>query len=130
MKTNKIKIKTSTKNYSIIIGRDLIGKIDKVLKTNRLKFDKCLIVADKNIPHNFKKLLYKKLRRNKLFKIEMTASEKNKNYRTVEKIHTILFENRFNREDCVISFGGGIIGDIVGFASSTFKRGIKFVNIP
>jgi 3-dehydroquinate synthase len=89
-----------------------------------------LIVADKNIPNKFKRLLYKKLKPNKLFKIEITASEKNKNYRTIEKIHKVLFENRFNREDCVISFGGGIIGDIVGFASSTFKRGIKFVNIP
>ncbi len=130
MNTNKISIKTSTKNYPIVIGRDLIGKIDKILKANSLKFDKCLIVTDKNIPNKFKRLLYKKLNTNKLFKIEITASEKNKNYRTVEKIHTVLFENRFNREDCVISFGGGIIGDIVGFASSTFKRGMKFVNIP
>ena len=130
MNTNKISIKTSTKNYSIIIGRDLIGKIDKILKANSLKFDKCLIVTDKNIPNKFKRLLYKKLKTNKIFKIEITASEKNKNYRTIEKIHTVLFENRFNREDCVISFGGGIIGDIVGFASSTFKRGMKFVNIP
>ena len=130
MNTNKISIKTSTKNYQIIIGRDLIGKIDKILKTNRLKFDKCLIVTDKNIPQKFKRILYKKLKINKLFKIELTASEKNKNYRTIEKIHKVLFENRFNREDCVISFGGGIIGDIVGFASSTFKRGMKFINIP
>ncbi len=130
MNTNKISIKTSTKNYSIIIGRGLIGKIDKILKANRLKFDKCLIVTDKNIPYKFKKLLYKKLKTNKLFKIEIRASEKNKNYSTIEKIHTVLFENRFNREDCVISFGGGIIGDIVGFTSSTFKRGMKFINIP
>jgi len=130
MNTNKISIKTSTKNYPIVIGRDLIGKIDKILKANRLKFDKCLIVTDKNIPYKFKKLLYKKLKTNKLFKIEIRASEKNKNYSTIEKIHTVLFENRFNREDCVISFGGGIIGDIVGFASSTFKRGMKYVNIP
>ena len=110
MNTNKISIKTNTKNYSIIIGRDLIGKIDKILKANSLKFDKCLIVTDKNIPQKFKRILYKKLKINKLFKIELTASEKNKNYRTIEKIHTVLFENRFNREDCVISFGGGIIG--------------------
>ncbi len=130
MKTNKIRIKTSTKNYSILIGRGLLGKIDKILKANSLKFNKCLIITDKNIPHKFKRLLYKKLKTIKLFKIEMTASEKNKNYRSIEKIHTVLFENRFNREDCVISFGGGIIGDIVGFASSTFKRGIKFINIP
>ena len=130
MNTNKISIKTSTKNYPIVIGRDLIGKIDKILKANHLKFDKCLIVTDKNIPKKFKRILYKKLKINKIFKIEITASEKNKNYRTIEKIHTVLFENRFNREDCVISFGGGIIGDIVGFASSTFKRGMKFINIP
>jgi len=130
MNTNKISIKTNNKNYSIIIGRDLISKIDKILKANHLKFDKCLIVTDKNIPQKFKRILYKKLKINKLFKIELTASEKNKNYRTIEKIHTVLFENRFNREDCVVSFGGGIIGDIVGFASSTFKRGMKFINIP
>ena len=130
MNTNKISIKTSSKNYPILIGRDLISKIDKILKANHLKFDKCLIVTDKNIPQKFKRILYKKLKINKLFKIEITASEKNKNYRTIEKIHTVLFENRFNREDCVISFGGGIIGDIVGFASSTFKRGIKYINIP
>ncbi len=130
MNTNKISIKTSNKKYSIVIGRDLIGKIDKILKANRLKFDKYLVVTDKNIPNKFKRLLYKKLKTNKLVKIEITASEKNKNYRTIEKIHKVLFENRFNRADCVISFGGGIIGDIVGFASSTFKRGMKFVNIP
>ena len=130
MNTNKISIKTSTKNYPIVIGRDLIGKVDKILKANHLKFDKCLIVTDKNIPQKFKRILYRKLKINKIFKIEITASEKNKNYRTIEKIHTVLFKNRFNREDCVISFGGGIIGDIVGFASSTFKRGMKFINIP
>ena len=67
MNTNKISIKTNTKNYSIIIGRNLIGKIDKILKSNRLKFDKCLIVADKNIPPNFKCLLYKNLKTKKLF---------------------------------------------------------------
>ena len=115
MKINKIRIKTNTKNYSIIIGRDLIGKIDKIFKSNNLKFDKCLIITDKNIPFKFKRLLFKKFKKNKLFRFEMTASEKNKNYQAIEKIHTILFEKRFNREDCVISFGGGIIGDIFYF---------------
>ena len=78
MNTNKISIKTSNKNYSIVIGRDLIVKIDKILKANRLKFYKCLIVIDKNIPNKFKRLLYKKLKTNKLVNIEITASEKNK----------------------------------------------------
>ncbi len=130
MKINKINIRTNTKNYSILIGRGLINKIDKIFKNNNITFEKCLIVADKNIPYKFKKTLYKKLKSKKIFEIELVPSEKNKNYTTIEKVHKILFERRFNRSDCVISFGGGIIGDIVGFASSTFKRGLKFINIP
>ncbi len=127
---NKIKVKTNTKNYSILIGRNLIEKIDKILLSNNISFEKCLVVVDKKIPKKFKKVLYKKLKTKNLFIVDIVASEKNKNYKTVERIHKILFEKRFNREDCVISFGGGIIGDISGFASSTFKRGIKFINIP
>ena len=41
-----------------------------------------------------------------------------------------MLKNNFNRNDCVISIGGGILGDVSAFASSIFKRGIKFVNIP
>ena len=60
----------------------------------------------------------------------MLLAKKKKNYASVNKIHNILFRKNFNREDCVISFGGGITGDVVAFAASTFKRGIKFINIP
>ena len=130
MKINKINVKTKTKKYSIIIGRKLIGRINKFLKDNQLSFEKCLVITDKNVPNKFKNLLYKKLDSKKLIKIEITASEKNKNHKSIEKIYKILFKNTFNREDCVIAFGGGIVGDIVGFASSTYKRGIKFINIP
>ncbi len=130
MKINKIKVKTNTKKYSIVIGRNIINKINKILKENKLSFEKCLIITDKNIPKKYKRLLFKKLKSKKLYKIDMMATEKSKNYTNVESIHEILFKKRFNRDDCVISFGGGIIGDVAGFASSTFKRGIKFINIP
>ena len=42
----------------------------------------------------------------------------------------ILLTKNFSRDDCVISIGGGITGDISGFAASLFKRGLKFINIP
>ena len=57
-------------------------------------------------------------------------SEKNKSQKTVEIIQNILFKNRFNRDDCLIAFGGGITGDVAAYSASTYKRGIKFVNIP
>ena len=49
---------------------------------------------------------------------------------SVNKILDILLNKNFSRQDCLISIGGGITGDISGFAASIFKRGLKFINIP
>ena len=54
------------------------------------------------------------------------ASEKNKSQKSVNKILEILLKKNFHRNDCLISVGGGLTGDVSGFASSIFKRGIKF----
>ena len=49
---------------------------------------------------------------------------------TLIKIIEILLKKKFSRQDCLITIGGGITGDIGGFAASLFKRGIQFINIP
>ncbi len=130
MKVNKIQINTKTKKYSIFIGTNIIKNISIFLSSHKISFKKCLVVIDKNVPKKNQLILKKKLKSKKLFFHKFTSNEKNKNYKSINKIHEILFKNRFNRDDCIISFGGGIVGDVVGFASSTYKRGIKFVNIP
>ena len=130
MKIKKLKIQTLSQNYHIIIGSDLVSKLSRIIKNNSIRFNKCLIILDKNIPKKVIKKIKYSFKKEKFYLHFITANEKNKNYKNVEKIHNILFENRFNREDCLISFGGGITGDVVGFSASTFKRGIKFINIP
>ena len=69
MKISKINIRTNTKNYSIHIGRNLINKIDKILKDSNITFEKCLVVIDKNIPSKFKQTLLKKLKSKKFIKL-------------------------------------------------------------
>jgi len=130
MKITNIAIKTKTKNYSLIIGSNIIKKISKILNSKKINFEKCLIVIDENIPLKFRKKLIKNLKSKIKIVHIFKVSEKNKNYKSINNIHNILFKNRFNRDDCLISFGGGITGDVVGFSASTFKRGIKFINIP
>ncbi len=130
MKTHKININTKTKKYSIFIGSKLINKINSILLSQKLSFSKILIVIDKNIPTKFKSNLIKNLKSNIKKKYIFKASEKNKNQKNVDLIHKILFKNRFNRDDCIIAFGGGITGDVVGYCASNYKRGIKFINIP
>ncbi len=130
MKTIKLKIKTKTQEYFIFIGSNLISKFSKILSQNSIKFEKCLLLIDSKVPKNMTKKIIKSLKGKKITLIFLRSNEKMKNQKTVDHIlHTLLNKN-FSRNDCLISIGGGIIGDIGGFASNLFKRGIKFINIP
>ena len=130
MNSIKIQVKTNNQKYPIFIGKGLIYKIRKLLKENSINFNQCLIIIDKKVPKNIiKKILFlfpKKIITTHYFK----ASEKNKSQKSIDKILSILLNKNFNRNDCLISIGGGITGDVSGFAASIFKRGLKFVNIP
>ena len=130
MKIRKIQISTKTKKYSIFIGSKIIPKINKIFSTEKFSFSKILVVIDKNIPSKFKSNLIKNLKSNIKKTYIFKANERNKNQKNVDLIQKILFKNRFNRDDCLIAFGGGITGDVVGYCASTYKRGIKFINIP
>ena len=126
----KLQVKTRKEKYPIIIGNNILYKLQKLLKENLINFNQCLIVVDKNVP---KKLLNKVLNsfsEKKVFIYYFTANEKNKNQKSINKILSLLLRKNFNRTDCLISIGGGITRDVSGFAASIFKRGLKFVNIP
>jgi len=130
MNTIKLQINTSNHKYPIIIGSGLISKLPKLLSYNSIKFNKCLLVIDNKIPKTLINKLIKSLPKKKTIIYLFKAKELNKNQMNVNKILETLLENNFNRNDCLISVGGGITGDVSGFASSIFKRGIKFINIP
>ena len=114
----------------MVIGSGITFKLSKLLNNNSIKFDRCLLIIDKKIPNFIVNKVIKSLPKKKTIIHLFNANELNKNQLTVNKILEILQKNNFNRNDCLISVGGGITGDVSGFASSIFKRGIKFVNIP
>ena len=130
MKPIKLKINTKTQQYPIIIGSNLSSKIAKIIKDNSISFKQCLLVVDTNVPKKIVSEIKKSLNKKKIFIHFFRASEINKNLNSVNNILDILLHKNFSREDCLISVGGGITGDISGFAASLFKRGLKFINIP
>jgi len=130
MKPTKLNIKTKTQKYPIIIGSGLTSKISRILKNNSLNFKKCLLVIDNNIPKKICLGIKKSLIKKEVFTYSIKASEINKNLDTVNKILNVLLNKNFSRDDCLISVGGGITGDISGFVASQFKRGLKFINVP
>ena len=130
MKQIRLNVKTKTQKYPIIIGKHLCSKISQLSKVNKIYFKKCLLIVDKNIPKKFVSKIKKSLKQKKVLVYYFHASEINKNIHSINKILKNLLKNNFSREDCIISVGGGITGDVAGFAASLFKRGIKFINLP
>jgi len=130
MNTIKLKINTKSHKYTMMIGSGITSKLSKLLNNNLIKFDKCLLIIDNKIPKFIVNKTIKTLTQKKTIIYFFKANELNKNQLSINKILEILLKNNFNKNDCLISIGGGITGDVSGFAASIFKRGIKFVNIP
>ena len=130
MKPIKLNINTKSQSYPIIIGSNLVNNIGNIAKKNSLNFKKCLLIIDSNISKKIILIIKKSLNKKNLYIHFFKANEINKNQNSVNKILDILLKKNFSRDDCLISIGGGITGDITGFAASLFKRGLKFINIP
>ena len=130
MKNTKIIVKTKSKSYPIYFGNGIINITGKLIQKNLPGVNKICIISDKNIPSKMLKKLHKSLKKYNLKIYKFSTNEKIKNLSTANEIIEDLLKNNFNRSDCVISFGGGILGDLSAFVSSLTKRGIKFVNIP
>ncbi len=125
-----LRINTASKKYKIYIGNNIIGKLSKIIKKENIDFKKVLIIVDKNVPKIFAKKIKSNIHAKEKKIYFFSASEKNKNFYIINSILEILLKNNFTRNDAIICLGGGIAGDVSGFAASIYKRGLKFINIP
>ena len=127
----KIHINIPQHGYNIFLGEKIINSLPKLLKTEKL-FDRIFLVIDSNVNKLYSKELFAILDDKKLdYKsIIIKASEKNKSYETLQKIHKALIKYNYGRDTIIIAVGGGIIGDVTGFAASTYMRGVKYIQIP
>ena len=131
MKTTKnLEIYLKDKEYKIFLGNELIDKIDIILNRH-LKNRKVVILYDKILKKqlNILKFSLSKIT-SKLVTIEINSGEKSKSLSNYVKICEKVIKTSINRESVVLAFGGGVIGDLAGFVSSTLLRGINFIQIP
>lgn len=118
MKT--IEIKTKDKNYNVYIGA--LGK---------LKFDnKVLIITNPKVCGLHIAKLLSKIEAKNIFICTIKDGEQYKNLSAIEEILNNAFNHKLDRKSVIIAFGGGIIGDMSGFAAGIYQRGIEFIGIP
>ena len=130
MQTTELKVKNLKSNYSIIIGKNILKQIPARIKVLCPAARKIALVTDKNIPKKFRNKLEKILKNYDIHLFEYSVNEKFKSFSNVNKLVERCLAKNFNRNDILISFGGGILGDLGAFAASIIKRGINFINIP
>ncbi len=121
-----VNLELRDKNYPIIIGNNISGKIAGLIKkeTNGTLF----VFFDAQVYALHGVALLKDLKKSKLNFVECVIphGEKSKNKKQIEKIHDFLLSNKINRSDFILAVGGGVISDLVGFAASTVLRGVKW----
>ncbi len=111
-------------SYDIIIEKNILSKAGEYLSLDR----KVLVVTDSGVPEQYAKTVLNRCRQGVLFVLPTGESGKSLAY--FEKMMGVMLENGFTRSDAVVAVGGGVVGDLAGFAASCFMRGVDFYNIP
>ena len=121
-----IPVRLGKSSYDIEISRGAINlAADKIMKKDR----KVCVVTDSGVPTEYAKKLLSSLGAGAILHV-IPAGEANKNFDTLQSVLRTMLEAGFTRSDAVVALGGGVVGDLAGFAAATYMRGIDFYNIP
>jgi len=130
MVSNKkiLNVELGVKSYPIYIGSNLLSQ--KSYLENHISGQQVMIVSNSTIGPLYLDKLTKLLDN---FKVEVTILPDGEQYKTLETTNIIfdaLLKAKFDRSATLIALGGGVIGDITGFAAASYQRGINFIQIP
>lgn len=117
-------VKASFGAYPIHFGHGLLQKAGELLNLNR----KVLLVTDTGVPEQYVMTVASQCDEAIVFVFQ--EGENSKNVDTYIALLQMLTDNHFSRTDCIVAIGGGVVGDVAGFAASTYMRGVDFYNIP
>lgn len=126
MQETVLPVKTSVGEYNIYISHNALNHIEDYIPISANQ--KALVVTDSGVPDEYAKTVASRFNNSVILTIPQ--GETSKNFETLQLLLTTMVNNNFTRSDCVVAVGGGVVGDISGFASSMYMRGIDFFNVP
>lgn len=129
MKTIKV---TASKNYDVLVGRGLLEELGIHIK-KLTRAQKIAIISDSNVWPLYGTIATKSLENagfSDTVSYVFPAGEESKNGETYLSLLNFLAAEKLTRSDCIIALGGGVVGDMTGFAAATYLRGIDYIQIP
>ena len=119
-----ISVNVSSASYDIILETGALSNVANLFNLNR----KVCIVTDDGVPKNYAAEVANAAKQAYIFTFK--SGEMSKSLETYQELCKFLLLNHFSRYDCIVAVGGGVVGDLAGFAASTYMRGIDFYNVP
>ncbi|EJF85193.1 3-dehydroquinate synthase [Candidatus Bartonella washoeensis] len=136
MQAKTVTVKLDKHCYDIIIGPGLIAQAASQIKHSLNQKDlhqtRVALITDTNVASFHLEILQAQLTKNKIHTVPIIveAGEQSKSFSTLQIVIDKILSARLERGDCVLAFGGGVIGDLGGFAASIIRRGMKFIQMP
>lgn len=111
-------------SYDIVVERGALNRVGELLNLDR----RVLIITDDGVPPVYAEIVAEACAEPII--ATYPQGEDTKSFEVLADVCAVMLENGFTRTDCVVAVGGGVIGDLSGFAAASFMRGIDFYNIP
>ncbi|PAB59836.1 3-dehydroquinate synthase [Anaeromicrobium sediminis] len=125
-----LNVNAKSRQYKINIKRGILEKLGDHIKL-LYKGKRLLVITDTNVSRLYKEKIDRTL--SEYFKvdfIEVEPGESSKSFKTMEICCEKLAQLNITRSDLIVAFGGGVVGDLAGFISATYLRGVDFIQVP
>lgn len=121
---SKLRMELGEHSYDITVERGALGRVGQLMRLDR----RVLILTDEGVPAEYCDRVAGQCAEPHV--VRLTPGEHNKCIETYTQILREMVRAGFDRGDCVVAVGGGVMGDLAGFVAATYMRGIDFYNIP
>ena len=117
--------------YDVLIERGILARCGSIIE-DQISGHTCALITDDNVDKLYSRTVTESLESAglRVVKFVFPHGESSKCAATLLRIYSFLCENDITRGDCLIALGGGVVGDITGYAAATFLRGLPYVQIP
>jgi 3-dehydroquinate synthase len=127
---NRIKISLPDNPYEVLLGKDILGNLSEEFEKLSL-YKNVFVIIDGNVKskhHNYVEESFRGLEVSGYYEFE--SLESHKTFNSVQDVFKCMLDAGLSRDSVVIAIGGGIVGDVAGFISATYMRGVQYVQVP
>jgi 3-dehydroquinate synthase len=127
----KIDVILNENSYPIFIGGGILSNLSKLIEKYNLNKN-ILLIIDEKVIELYKKRIFSQFyaHNGKINYYVVKQGEKSKSFIELNKIYSCLLQNNYGRDSLIIAIGGGVTGDLAGYAAATYMRGIPLVQVP